>query len=92
MRAGYISVHGSPDPGSRRLLKGKRATTHCSATQELAKFADIEVAQERFVHEVNVSTSAGISAGIDMALYIVEEHFSEKLAKKVANRLEWAGD
>jgi len=72
------------------LLKGKRATTHWSAHQELAKFDDITVVQERFVRDGNVITSAGISAGIDMALFLVKESFGEELAENVSKRLEWS--
>lgn len=71
------------------LLKGKRATTHWSAHQALAKFDDITVVQERFVRDGNVVTSAGISAGIDMTLFLVKESFGEELAEDVSKRLEW---
>ena len=53
------------------FLAGKRATTHWGAMEMLRQLGDVEVVQERYVHDGNVITSAGVSAGIDMALYLV---------------------
>jgi transcriptional regulator GlxA family with amidase domain len=54
------------------LLSGKRATTHWSAIQALRGLGDVQVEDgDRYVHDGNVITSAGVSAGIDMALYLV---------------------
>jgi transcriptional regulator GlxA family with amidase domain len=54
------------------FLSGKRATTHWGAIQGLRDLGDVEVAaDERFVHDNNVITSAGVSAGIDMSLYLI---------------------
>src|SRR5574338_141987 len=55
------------------FLEGRRATTHWGAKEELRKLGGAtEVAEEgRWVHDGNVITAAGVSAGIDMALYVV---------------------
>ena len=53
------------------FLSGKRAITHWGAVEWLRQLGDVEVVQERFVQDGNVITSAGVSAGIDMALYLV---------------------
>ncbi len=53
------------------LLAGKRATTYWAAKERLRSYGDVEVVDERFVHDGNVITAAGVSAGIDMALYLV---------------------
>jgi transcriptional regulator GlxA family with amidase domain len=56
------------------LLDGKRATTHWEDIQDLrAMFPQITVVEnQRWVDEGWIVTSAGISAGIDMSLYLVE--------------------
>jgi transcriptional regulator GlxA family with amidase domain len=53
--------------GAADLLRGKRATAHWLATAELAQFGATYV-PERYVFDGKVVTSAGVSAGIDMAL------------------------
>src|SRR5262249_2692491 len=52
------------------LLNGKRATTHWKFGQELAKrYPDVKVESDRlWVKDGNIYTSAGVSAGIDLAL------------------------
>jgi len=52
------------------FLEGKRATTHWGAIGELKNLGGTTsvVSDERWVHDGNVITSAGVSAGIDMAL------------------------
>lgn len=71
------------------LLAGGRATTHWLDAQTLAtEFPDVEVdADAIYVRHGNVYTSAGITAGIDLALALVEEDFGRHLALSVAKRL-----
>lgn len=70
-------------------LAGRRCTTHHSllemlqATEPTACVADDRI----FVDDGRVLTSAGISTGIDLALYIVEQHAGPELASRVARRL-----
>ncbi len=51
------------------LLKGKKATSHWKTIEMLSKFEAIPT-RERIVEEGKFITSAGVSAGIDMALYL----------------------
>jgi transcriptional regulator GlxA family with amidase domain len=70
------------------LLKGKRATTHWSACAQLQRrYPDITVETDPiFVRDGNVWTSAGVTAGMDLALALVEEDFAHEMALKVARR------
>jgi transcriptional regulator GlxA family with amidase domain len=71
------------------LLDGKRATTHWRGTAELsARFPNIVVeADSIFVKDGNVYTSAGVTAGIDLALTLVEEDVGRALALACARHL-----
>jgi len=72
------------------ILTGRRATTHHSALDMLRQYADVHVVEgARFVLDNGVATSAGISAGIDLALELVRRHFGEKVAQGVADTLEY---
>ena len=74
---------------SAGLLAGKRATTHWSACERLAKmFPKVEVDKNAiFVTDGHTWTSAGVTTGIDMALALVEEDWSREVADEVAARL-----
>lgn len=71
---------------SAGVLEGKRATTHWSVAQLLQEqFPAIDVdADAIFVRSGNLWTSAGVTAGIDLALAFVEEDFGRELALDVA--------
>jgi transcriptional regulator GlxA family with amidase domain len=72
------------------ILTGRRATTHHSALGMLRQYADVHVVEgTRFVFENGVASSAGISAGIDLALELVHRHFGEKVAREVAHTMEY---
>ena len=72
------------------FLSGKRATTHWSAVDLLRNLGDVEVAEgERYVHDGNVITSAGVSAGIDMALYVVSLVKDAETARNVQKYIEY---
>ncbi len=73
---------------SAGLLEGKRATTHWAALDELKRFPNVTVDHQRYIHEGKIVTSSGISAGIDMALYLVELFFGAGVAVEVAHRME----
>ncbi|MBD0747854.1 GlxA family transcriptional regulator [Streptomyces sp. CBMA152] len=71
------------------LLDGRRATTHWAYCDTLAR-KHPEVTVERdpiYVRDGNVSTSAGVTAGIDLALALVEEDLGREAALTVARRL-----
>ena len=71
------------------LLAGKRAATHWAMCDLLkAHFPSIEIERDAiFVHEGSVWTSAGVSAGIDLALALVEADCGHDIAMKVAREL-----
>jgi len=71
------------------LLTGRRATTHASALDELRGYANVTVVEDRVVDEGDIVTSGGISAGIDMALHLVERDLGVKAAEEVARTMEF---
>ena len=71
------------------LLEGKRATTHWASCDALAK-AHPRVRVESdpiFVRDGRIYTSAGVTAGMDLALAMVEEDFGRHVALGVARQL-----
>jgi len=69
-----------------RLLEGRSATTHWAVCDQLAHdFPDISVEPDRiFVQDGNVFTSAGVTAGMDLALALVEADHGAEVARSVA--------
>jgi transcriptional regulator GlxA family with amidase domain len=72
-------------------LTGKQVTTHWEDIDDLKEmFPSIDVLSTlRWVDEGSFVTSAGISAGIDMSLHLVERLHSRKLAQRTARQLEF---
>ena len=71
------------------LLTGKRATTYWASVGWLKSFGDVEVVNERYVHDGNLITSAGVSAGIDMALYLVGLLSGPETGRLVQKHIEY---
>ena len=71
------------------LLNGRRATTHWKYCDLLARqYPAVKVEPDPiFVRDGNVYTSAGVTAGMDMALALVEEDAGSELALQVAQEL-----
>jgi transcriptional regulator GlxA family with amidase domain len=71
------------------LLDGRRATTHWSACETLQRHhPDVEVDQDAiFVKDGDVYTSAGVTAGMDLSLALVEEDLGRRTALEVARWL-----
>ena len=70
------------------LLDGRRATTHWRHTALLAALSRDQVEPDAiFVHDGEVFTSAGVSAGIDLALALVETTTAADLVRDVARSL-----
>jgi len=71
------------------LLEGRRITTHWGAAEELAKtYPGISVDPDAlYVRDGPVRTAAGVTAGLDMALALVEEDLGREIAMKVAGQL-----
>ncbi len=71
------------------LLDGRRATTHWMWCQTLAeRYPRVRVEPDPiFVRDGNVYTSAGVTAGMDLALALVEEDLGRELALQVARQM-----
>lgn len=74
--------------GAAGLLKGVRATTHWNTMEALPHFGAVPV-NRRFVRDGKIITSAGVSAGIDMALELVALTHGEQMAKMVQLVIEY---
>jgi transcriptional regulator GlxA family with amidase domain len=77
--------------GKAGLLDGLRATTHwltLDVMQELFPNVDVD-RTSHVVEHGSVITSAGISAGIDMALKVVARHYGEPVARATARYMEY---
>jgi transcriptional regulator GlxA family with amidase domain len=71
------------------LLDGKRATTHWSRSDDFARrYPKIRMEADRiFVRQDEVWTSAGITAGIDLALALIEDDLGAEVARRTAQQL-----
>ncbi len=71
------------------LLDGKYATTHWSRTSDFARrFPRVRLDPDRiFVKQGSIWTSAGITAGIDLALALIGEDVGEDVARRTAQQL-----
>ena len=75
------------------LLDGMSATTHHESIDQFEKeFAAVRwIRNVRFVEGDNISTGGGLTAGIDLALHIVERYFGRDATQRVADHLEYDG-
>ncbi len=82
---------GSLILANAKLLENKNATTHWKSLNRMKnEFKNIKVCfDKQFVEDGNIISSAGISAGIDMALYIVRKYFGENISKSTAKHMEY---
>ena len=82
---------GSMLLGQAKLLDGRRATTHWRSLSRMRDaFPSVTVEEKLHVVEGgHVVTSAGISAGIDMALRIVIRYFGEAVGRATARNMEY---
>ena len=71
------------------VLDGRRATTHWQRTRHFVKaYPKIKLEPDRiFVRDGNIWSSAGISAGIDLALAMAAEDFGDAVAQQTARQL-----
>ncbi|WP_435317217.1 DJ-1/PfpI family protein [Haloarchaeobius sp. TZWSO28] len=69
------------------ILNNRPATTHHSAKEELSVFADVR--NDRIVDDGDVLTAGGVTAGLDLALYLVRTHCEEGIGEAVADELEY---
>ncbi len=72
------------------LVNGRRVTTHWSFIDALRRLGDVTVLEDvRYVHDGNLVTAAGVSAGIDMALWLVGQLHGPDLACMVQRAVEY---
>ncbi len=73
------------------ILAGKTVTTHWASVQRMAEAYTMTHVRgdARFIEDGNIVTSAGISAGIDMALYVVGKLKGADIAAQTARRMEY---
>jgi transcriptional regulator GlxA family with amidase domain len=72
------------------VLDGIEATTHCAHYEQLREYERVEVREGvRFVMHDRIATSAGVTAGIDLALALAARFFGQALAQRIAKNLEW---
>lgn len=79
--------------GAAGFLRGRRATTHPTAYDELAPYCGV-VAHERVVDEGDVVTARGVSSAIDMGLHIVERLAGSDARIRIAAQMDypyWTG-
>jgi len=71
------------------LLDGKRVTTHWAAVEDLARaFPSLRIDEDAlYVRDGKLRTAAGVTAGLDLALALVEEDLGRDIAKRVASQL-----
>lgn len=70
------------------ILDGKNCTTHWRRKDQLNQY-NVHVKDDRFVQDGKIITSAGVSAGIDMALYLVSKVAGDEAAKTVQLAIEY---
>ncbi|WP_337268755.1 GlxA family transcriptional regulator [Oryzifoliimicrobium ureilyticus] len=75
--------------GQMGLLDGRRATTHWSYARLMREaFPKVRVEDDRiFINEGSVWTSAGLTAGLDLAVALVEKDLGRDMASAIARRL-----
>jgi transcriptional regulator GlxA family with amidase domain len=72
------------------LLKYLEATTHHTCYDLLEKLDDtLILKKERFVDNGNIITAAGVSAGIDASMYLIEKIHGEAVSKETAKYIEY---
>lgn len=75
--------------GAAGHLKGKRATTHHLALEELRPLCKEVVADQRIVAQGQVVTAGGVASALDLGLYLVEWLWGEEARRRVATVMEY---
>jgi transcriptional regulator GlxA family with amidase domain len=71
------------------LLDGRRVTTHWAVARQLAeRYPEVEVDEDAIhVRDGKIRTAAGVTAGLDLALALVEEDLGRVIATRIASQL-----
>lgn len=75
--------------GATGLLEGKKVSSNWYRAEEIMQMYGAKFQSERYVHDGKYWTSAGVSAGIDMALGMMNELMGDKYTKGVMLDLEY---
>jgi cyclohexyl-isocyanide hydratase len=76
--------------GAAGFLKGKKATTHPTRRVELAEYC-AEVVDQRVVDEGTVLTAGGVTAAIDLGLYLAEKFAGFDVKEKIRRQMDYYG-
>lgn len=81
---GSLVLHGAG------IARNRRVTTHWGAIETLRKLGEVDVVDNaRYVRDGNVVTAAGVSAGIDMSLWLVGQLYDPNHARRVQRMMEY---
>lgn len=73
--------------GEAGFLENHKATTHPMAYNDLREYATL--VEDRIVHDGEIITSRGVTAAIDLGLYLCEELTDEKVREKITNQMDY---
>lgn len=76
--------------GVAGFLKGKRATTHQSAFDELRPYCE-EVVDRKVVDEGDIITARGVTSSIDLGLYLCEKFAGREARERIAKQMDYQG-
>ncbi len=76
--------------GAAGFLKGKRATTHRNALEQLGEFC-AEVKHARIVDEGDVITAGGVTSGIDLGLYLCGKLAGQEVRQQIQRQIDYPG-
>jgi transcriptional regulator GlxA family with amidase domain len=77
--------------GAAGMLSGQAATTHHDFYDKFAElFPDVQLKRGvRFVENDRISTAAGLTSGIDLALHVVQRYYGADVAQQTAAAMEY---
>ncbi|RXT06956.1 DJ-1/PfpI family protein [Ammoniphilus sp. CFH 90114] len=88
----FLSIcSGSRNMAEAGLLKGNTSTIHWRIVHQVEKlFPDTNwIRDQRYVQDGNVTSSAGLTSGIDAVLYVISQQLGESMADKVAKEMNY---
>ncbi len=74
--------------GAAGFLKGKRATTHRNAFDELKPYCK-QIIDDRVVDEGEIITARGVTSALDLGLYLVERFVGEEARTRIATQMDY---
>jgi len=74
--------------GAAGFLKGKKATTHPTAFDDLRPFCEV-IVDQRVVDEGDVITARGVSASIDLGLYLCEKLAGRDARERIGRQMDY---